>query len=37
MIMWHGGSISDPGSQWLRNIIRNVQNDSAKDSKSNQS
>jgi DNA-binding transcriptional LysR family regulator len=24
MIVWHSRSINDPGSQWLRNIIRNL-------------
>jgi DNA-binding transcriptional LysR family regulator len=36
MIVWHSRSISDPGSQWLRNIIRNLQNDAAKGSRSDQ-
>jgi hypothetical protein len=36
MIVWHSRSTSDPGSQWLRNIVRNLQNDAAKDSKSGQ-
>jgi DNA-binding transcriptional LysR family regulator len=27
MIVWHSRSISDPGSQWLRNIIRNLPNE----------
>ena len=30
MIIWHSRSLSDPGSQWLRNMIRNSQNDAAK-------
>src|SRR5882757_4642152 len=35
MIVWHSRSISDPGSQWLRNLIRGSQNDAAKGSKPN--
>jgi DNA-binding transcriptional LysR family regulator len=30
MVVWHSRSISDPGSQWLRNIIRNLPNEVAK-------
>jgi DNA-binding transcriptional LysR family regulator len=36
MIVWHSRSTSDPGSQWLRNIVRNLQNDAAKGPKSDQ-
>ena len=36
MIVWHSRSSSDPGSQWLRNIVRNLQSDAAKGSKSDQ-
>ena len=36
-IVWHSRSISDPGSQWLRNLIRNLPNEPTKGQKSNPS